>query len=173
MRKKVFSVRFSLRNEKKKRQEHICFPYKYIAQMVSSRPRKYLFTERSTYRGIRQLTDLLIDHQCQGALVQNFVPTSQLSNWLYCLRSRGRYTMLRFRSIFSTLIFFYKNVLFFSEPQCSYFLPILSLKMFLACSYFFQLPASYLTRFLYSTLKLKQKRPNQGPNSTKLLTSIS
>ena len=35
-----------------------------------------------------------------------------------------------------TLIFSYKNILFFSEPQRSYFLPILSLKMFLACSYF-------------------------------------
>ena len=37
----------------------------------------------------------------------------------------------------STLIFFYKNVLFFSEAQRSYLKPILSLKMFLTCSYFF------------------------------------
>ena len=75
MRKKIFSVRFSLRNEKKKRQENIHFPYEYIAQMASSRPRKYLFTDRSTYRGIGQLTDQLIDQKCRVAHLQNFVPT--------------------------------------------------------------------------------------------------
>ena len=39
MRKKIFSVRFSLRNEKKDKQEHIDFPYECIAQMASSRPK--------------------------------------------------------------------------------------------------------------------------------------
>ena len=75
MRKKIFSVRFSLRNEKKKRQESIHFPYEYIARMASSRPRKYLFTDRSTYRGIGQLTDQLIDQKCRVTHLQNFVPT--------------------------------------------------------------------------------------------------
>ena len=57
MRKKIFSVRFSLRNEKTQRQEHTHFSYKYIAQMASSRPRKHLFTDSSTYRGKGQLAD--------------------------------------------------------------------------------------------------------------------
>ena len=61
MRKKIFSVRFSLRNEKIQRQEHTYFSYKYIAQMASGRPRKHLFTDSSTYRGIGQLADQLIE----------------------------------------------------------------------------------------------------------------
>ena len=59
--KKIFSVRFSLRNEKKDKNINIRFFFKYIAQMASSRSRTNFFTDRSNYRGIGQLTDHLID----------------------------------------------------------------------------------------------------------------
>ena len=56
---------------------------------------------------------------------------------------RAKFMLSRFRVVMAEYTdFFHKNVLSFSEPQRSYFFPILSLKMFLACSYFFQLSAS-------------------------------
>ena len=59
---------------KKYKNIYTCFLYEFIAQMASSRPRTNLFTDKSNYKGIGQLTDHLIDSQCQEALLQNVVP---------------------------------------------------------------------------------------------------
>ena len=78
MRKKIFSVRFSLRNEKTQRQEHTHFSYNYIAQMPSRRPRNHLFTDSSTYRGIGQLAEQLIDQQWD--LIYEYIADSSNSS---------------------------------------------------------------------------------------------
>ncbi len=85
MRKKIFSVRFSLRNEKTQRQEHTHFSYKYIAQIASSRPRKHLFTDSSIYKGIGQLVDQLIDQQWN--LIHEYIADHDSSNSLLGLKS--------------------------------------------------------------------------------------
>ena len=46
--------------------------------MASSRPRKYLFTDSSTYRGIGQLKDQLIDQQWD--LIHEYIADSSNSS---------------------------------------------------------------------------------------------